>query len=320
MQTCSSSISTTPHRLQYSQQNPAIMAKLTPVGSKKRKVEDAMRGKTSKPRKRIKKQKNYHSSSEDEQDDAGFAPVNLGDSDDDIEQSKPEKLSQKKIKSASATEKVKRKEAKIQQPDRENEEEEDDSAEEIDETEATVSQLDNLSDSDSNSGSDSETQSMTGKKKSKRNDPEAFATSMSKILSTKLTTTQKKDPVLSRSIIATKSRQEATDQKLEAKVRARLRAEKHFAMQKGRTTDVLGIERGISGQVAEKEKQLRKIATKGVIQLFNAFRGAYEKAEQTRRDEQAKGTIGLGERGRKIGEVGKEEFLERIAGKKSVST
>ena len=300
------------------------MAKLTPVGSKKRKIEDAMRGKTTKPRKRMKKQKNYHSSSEDEQDDVGFVPVNLADSDDDIEPVVTKKSTKnEKVRSAPAIEKAKRKESQAQQSDGHSS----DSAEEDgadNGLEVTVSKLDDQadsdSDSDSNSTSGSDTQSTLGKKKkSKRNDPAAFATSMTKILNTKLTTTQKKDPVLSRSIAATKSRQETTDAKLEAKARARLRAEKQLALQKGRTTDVLGIERGISGQVAEKEKQLRKIATRGVIQLFNAFRGAYEKAEQTRRDEQAKGTVGMGERGRKVGEVGKEEFLERIAGKKSVS-
>lgn len=87
-------------------------------------------------------------------------------------------------------------------------------------------------------------------------------------------------------------------------------------MQKGRTTDVLGIERGIAGEVAEKEKQLRKIGTRGVVQLFNAFRGAHERAETARKEERGRGTVGMGERERKVGEVSKEGFLELIGGKK----
>ena len=68
---------------------------------------------------------------------------------------------------------------------------------------------------------------------------------------------------------------------------------------KGRTTDVLGIERGIAGEVAEKEKGLRKIAQRGVIQLFNAFRAAHVKAEEARRQERKAGTVGMGEREKK---------------------
>ena len=80
---------------------------------------------------------------------------------------------------------------------------------------------------------------------------------------------------------------------------------------------MLGIERGISGEVAEKEKQLRKIATRGVIQLFNAFRNASVKAEEAMKEERKKGTVGVGERERKVGEVSKEGFLELIGGKKT---
>ncbi len=61
------------------------MSRITPVSAKKRKIDEAMRGKTSKPRKRIRKQRNYHSSSSEDEaasdQDVGFAPVNLGDSD-----------------------------------------------------------------------------------------------------------------------------------------------------------------------------------------------------------------------------------------------
>ena len=54
------------------------------------------------------------------------------------------------------------------------------------------------------------------------------------------------------------------------------------------------------------------------MQLFNAFRAAHERAEEARKEERRKGTVGIGERERKVGEVSKEGFLELIGGKKKV--
>lgn len=309
------------------------MSRITPVSAKKRKLEEAMRGKTGgKPKKRIKKQKAYHSSSEDEPDeDAGFAPVNLGDSDE--EPSAPQVKKQKKQKKDetkdSKSKSTKSKKVTVTDaPISSDEEVEDDGVvvEPLEKSQSKKSQKnlggsDSDSDSDAGSSSDSDpdTQSTTTKptkKKSKRNDPEAFSTSITKILSTKLPTSVRHDPVLSRSLEATKTRQDASNDRLETKARAKLRAEKQAALQKGRTKDVLGIERGIAGEVAEKEKALRKIAQRGVIQLFNAFRAAHVRAEEARKEERKKGTVGMGERERKVNEVSKEGFLELIGGKK----
>lgn len=338
---------------------PYTMSRITPVSAKKRKLEEAMRGKTSKPRKRIRKQKHYHSSSDeseaDSDQDVGFAPVDLGDSDQDVIEpaaAKKQKTSKKQTahdvpepvrSKAEKTEKSKKKERSAehkkkgkttQEEETEEaapiaEEEEQDAPDHVDAEDGAESAQPSGSedeeeqgdDSDSSASSASETTSTTKrtKPKSKRNDPEAFSTSISKILGTKLPTSQRSDPVLSRSADAAKSRSEATNARLDKKALARLRGEKLAARQKGRTTDVLGIERGIAGDVAEKEKQLRKIATRGVIQLFNAFRGAHERAEEARREERKKGTVGMGERERKVGEVSKEGFLELIGGKKKVA-
>lgn len=353
------STSTTLHR----------MSRTTPVSAKKRKLEEAMRGKTGKPRKRIRKQKKYHSSSEDEAEsdrDVGFVPVNLGDSDEETQVIEP--AAGRKVKTGprqtaadtpqpAQAKPAKKQKGRAQQDENDSDEKAASSSEEEEqgqsgiETEDAKAQADTKKDSVSAShkelnegenddededdeasdpgselegGSGSESESGTAstikrKPKSKRNDPEAFSTSISKILSTKLPTSQRSDPVLSRSAEAAKSRTEATNARLDKKAVARLRAEKQAARQKGRTTDVLGIERGIAGEVAEKEKQLRKIATRGVIQLFNAFRGAHERAEEARREERKKGTVGMGERERKVGEVSKEGFLELIGGKKKGS-
>jgi hypothetical protein len=60
------------------------MSKMAPISQKKRKLEDGIQGKTSRPKKRIRKQKDYHSSSdEDSQNEDGFAPVNLEGSDEE---------------------------------------------------------------------------------------------------------------------------------------------------------------------------------------------------------------------------------------------
>lgn len=178
---------------------------------------------------------------------------------------------------------------------------------------------DSGSDSDSNSGTDSNVPGQT-KSKSKRNDPTAFSTSISKILSTKLPTSKRDDPVLSRSREAAQTAAAATESRLDRKAQARLRAEKYAAYTKGRVTDVLGIERGVAGQVAEEEKALRKIAQRGVIQLFNAFQAAHVRAEQARREERQKGTVGMGRREEKANEDGKAAFLAMIGGKKATTT
>lgn len=304
------------------------MSRITPVSAKKRKLEEAMRGKTGgKPKKRIKKQKAYYSSSsEDEEDqDIGFAPVNLGDSDEEVPP--PQATKQKKGRKDSIAKITKG--TTVQATDdhssSDEEAEEDEVVEENGQnpktgTDDADSSENSNSESNFESSSDSEeeTQSNTkkSKPKSKRNDPTAFSTSITKILSTKLPTSVRHDPVLSRSLEASRSRQEASNERLETKARAKIRADKQVALQKGRTTDVLGIERGIAGEIAEKEKALRKIAQKGVIQLFNAFRAAHVKAEEARKEERRKGTVGMGERERKINEVSKEGFLELIGGKK----
>lgn len=279
------------------------MSRITPVSAKKRKIDEAMRGKTGKPRKRFRKQKNYHSSSSEDEaasdQDMGFAPVNLADSDGEEAQviepaaGKKKKKTQKKQIASDAPVEPKEDTNRKEVEDDDNAADESPSSEEVttsnvkpvrpqeDTTSAShhhssSNEEDESSSNDESSASETSTTTPNHtqpKPKSKRNDPTAFSTSISKILATKLPTSQRTDPVLSRSVAAAQSRTDATNHRLEARATSKLRADKRAALQKGRTTDVLGIERGIAGEVAEKEKQLRKIATRGVIQLFNAFRG-----------------------------------------------
>jgi Rrp15p len=149
----------------------------------------------------------------------------------------------------------------------------------------------------------------------KRHDPTAFATSISKILSTKLPTSARVDPVLSRSRTATQTTSDLTNEKLERQARAKLRAEKKEELDRDRIRDVLGIERGEAGQTAEEEKRLRKIAQRGVVKLFNAVRAAQVRGEEAAQEERRKGTIGVEERKKVVNEVSKQSFLELISGK-----
>merc|ERR1712000_439307 len=70
------------------ERSPALVTSSTmaPPSQKKRRLEDGMRGKTERPKKRFRKQTEYHSSSEDSnaEDEGGFAAVNLDDSDEGI--------------------------------------------------------------------------------------------------------------------------------------------------------------------------------------------------------------------------------------------
>jgi hypothetical protein len=270
--------------------------------SKKRKIEDGMKGRTPKrPVKKFKKQTDYHSDSSDEEKQAeqDFKAVNLQDSDDDGED-----IGGALVQAA--------------------ESEDDEPALEAAGSDTEVTDASN---SDSNSEEDSDAESNPNlTKKRKRNDPEAFATSMSKILGSKLSTSKRSDPVLSRSTTALQASKEITDQALEKKAKDKLREERRVALDKGRVKDVLGAstafdaERGEDVGVAsvaetmELEKRLRKTAQRGVVKLFNAVRAAQIKGEEAAREARKKGLVGHGRREGKVNEMSKKGFLELIAG------
>ena len=169
-------------------------------------------------------------------------------------------------------------------------------------------------DSDSRSEA-STTSSQVGQGRKKRNDPEAFATSISKILGTKLSNAKRQDPVLSRSRSAAEANQSIADDKLEQKARAQIRAEKKQALEKGRVKDVLGLETPEvdTGAVMEEEKRLKKTAQRGVVKLFNAVRGAQVKAEETLKQAKSEGIVGMRQREEKVNEMSKQGFLELIS-------
>ena len=266
--------------------------------SKKRKAEDSTRGRASKrPVKKFKKQTEYRSDSSDEED---FQAVNLQDSEGDDEA----------LKGPS----IKPGESEGEEP-----------ALETAESDSEITDASN-SDSDSNSDDSDIPSNPNLTRKRKRNDPEAFATSMSKILGSKLSTSKRSDPVLSRSRTALEASKEIMDQALEKKARHKLREEKRVALDKGRVKDVLGastvfdaargadIEVPSAVETMEIEKRLRKTAQRGVVKLFNAVRAAQIKGEEAAREARRKGIVGHGRREEKVNEMSKKGFLELIAG------
>ena len=272
---------------------------MAPTVAKKRKVLDGMQGKTARPGKKLRKQRDYQSSSEDEDEDdepSEFQGVSLADSDKEDEE--PRKT---------GTTLGGNQKAKAKKPTKSEEEGDDDDDDDKSE--------DNGSDNDSDASDEDQSVTSNQRAISKRNDPSAFSTSISKILSTKLPTSARADPVLSRSKTAAQTSTDFADEKLDRQARAKLKAERKEGLDRGRVRDVMGIERGQAGPVAEEEKRLRKVAQRGVVKLFNAVRAAQVRGEEAVRKERKKGTVGIGEREKAANEVSQQGFLELISGK-----
>ncbi|KAL1871161.1 pre-60S ribosomal particles component [Diaporthe australafricana] len=168
--------------------------------------------------------------------------------------------------------------------------------------------------------------------RSKRNDPEAFSTSMSKILGTKISGKNRADPVLARSADARERVRQVLDEELDRKARRKMREQKQRAMEKGRVRDVLVATNStftninpVTGKVISDtdgettaeilgtERKLRKVAQRGVVQLFNAFRTAQVKAAEAERVARKEGVIGIDRKKDKVTEMSKKGFLDLIA-------
>ncbi|CAK7275423.1 pre-60S ribosomal particles component [Sporothrix epigloea] len=162
--------------------------------------------------------------------------------------------------------------------------------------------------------------------KSKRNDPATFATSLSKILGTKLSSSRRADPVLARSSEAHEASRRIVDAQLEEKARRQMRLEKRAALEKGRVKDVLvatnketmfGDDDGNAAEttttILATEKRLRKVAQRGVVQLFNAVRAAQNKAAQAQKQAKSEGLLGMDKRAARVTEMSRKGFLDLIA-------
>ena len=258
---------------------------------------------------------NYHSSSEEDEpaQDTDFKAVNLQDSDEDeVEEDHDETSGEEGEDETGAG-------AEDGAEDGAEGGAEDDAEDNAEDQagDATDEDVEAGGDTDSDTSlSESETLTNAPTKKRKRNDPDAFATSMSKILSSKLSTSKRSDPVLSRSKEASTTTKDLADAKLEAKARHKLREEKRAALDKGRVRDVLGLESAetSTAEVVEEERRLKKTAQRGVVKLFNAVRAAQVKGEEAAREARRQGVVGMGKREEKVNEMSKKGFLDLIAG------
>lgn len=323
---------------------------------KKRSRDEKPRLLKGRPSKKPRKQREYHSSSEDEEGpEAGqdFTAVNLLDSDaedldnmavDDGESSGSEEEHDPSSSDDSSREgpRVRSKAGKPTNPQT--------AKREAQRRKSKTGEGDGGGDGESGSGDntneeddseeDGEDENLAGggrgKKQSKRNDPTAFATSMSKILSTKLSSSRRADPVLARSAEAHEAARLAVDSALEAKAHRKMAEQRRLALEKGRVRDVLVAtannndsnsnsnegggddgndkERQVTtSEMLEAERRLRKVAQRGVIKLFNAVRAAQVKAADAQRAVRAEGVVGMNRREEKVTEMSKKGFLDLIA-------
>jgi len=275
---------------------------------KRRRAEEGMRGKLPKKVKKVKRQRHYHSSSEDEDEDGAegqdFSAVNLEDSDSEADIiARP--ISKPALKPARQEDDI---------PEETGASDDDVS---LDQDNADMgSENSEQSDGSASDSDTSKTSTNAPVRKRKRNDPDAFATSMSKILSSKLSTSKRIDPVLSRSKDAATASKKLNEARLEAKARGKLREEKKAILDRGRVKDILGLENAdtSTAEILEEEKRLKKTAQRGVIKLFNAVRAAQVKGEEAAREARQKGLVGIGKREEKVTEMSKKGFLDMIAG------
>ncbi|KAI9765317.1 MAG: hypothetical protein M1840_007516 [Geoglossum simile] len=266
---------------------------MRPPHPKRRKVvADGMRGKVTAPTRKFKKQRHYTSGS----DSDGGVEIPPTTGANQIEKSEPRARGPRN-------------------PDKDiqADAEEPQSTRGVD---INTSGSDHSDDSDiTNASSSAESDdSRPQSRKRKRNDPDAFANSISRILSSKLSTSKRTDPILARSKTAALASQEMQDARLEARAKHKLREEKKANLDRGRVKDVLGgNDRDISAKV-ELEKRLRKTAQRGVVKLFNAVRAAQVKGEEAAREARKAGVVGEGRRKERVNGMSKKGFLELIAG------
>ncbi|KAI1442970.1 Rrp15p-domain-containing protein [Annulohypoxylon stygium] len=301
--------------------------------SKKRNRQDINpKSKSQRPIKKQKKVPQYHSDSDEEGDNPEFKPVNLLDSDDeDLDNiavddvpsgsdsdSGSDSESEIDLARTKLVTKQRKPPAKKHARDAPKGESSED---ELEGSEGEEEDADG--DEEDDEGTDSEgDRSTTKKSKSKRNDPDAFATSMSKILSTKLSNTRRADPVLSRSAEAHQAAKDVVDSALEAKARKHMREQKRLAQEKGRVKDVLvgavdhetGVPETTTEEIQQTEKRLKKVAHRGVIMLFRAVREAQERAADADREARKDGIVGVQRRQEKVNEMSRQGFLDLIAG------
>jgi hypothetical protein len=161
-------------------------------------------------------------------------------------------------------------------------------------------------DDDDDDDDDENLPQLKKRKKNKDDGNESFANAVNAILGSKLKAYDRKDPILAR---AKQTIKKAESDKLEAKARRELLAEKKKVYDKDRVRDLLPQDDGTAREVLETERKLKKVAQRGVVKLFNVIMST-----QTRTNSEVSKTKTLGEeqKDRLISEVSKEKFFDLV--------
>lgn len=313
---------------------------------KKRSFSDGPKGRAARPTKKQRQIAAYHSSSDDSGSDDEGAPVpaNLLDSDDeDLDNIEVDDGASSNGSASDSDSQSDAEPSRKPQPASKQEQQQKPQSKPFvakdapDSSSASNSEASDDDDddeflSDASSHASSSHPSSGRGPKSKRNDPAAFATSISKMLSSKLPASRRADPIVARSASAAEQARQAVDTALEAKARRRLREQKRLAMEKGRVRDVLVAsttrtlnvatgeieevpEEGAetTGELLAAERRLRKVAQRGVVKLFNAVRAAQVKATEAERAARREGVVGVKRKEEKVTEMSRKGFLDLIA-------
>ena len=283
----------------------------------------AIEGRLQRPSKKQKRKQAYHSDSENDD----FGPINLLDSDEeDIHNAKVDDGASLGAGSSSSSEDERpapKKKMTLQAKKKATKQQQKPAAEPQSEESSGEGEQDDESEGSGDEEAENygEGDLKHNKKTSKKHDNSAFATSLSKILSTKLATSKRSDPVLSRSIEAKEASRAMLDNALETKAKKQMRDQKRRAFEKGRVKDVLVASRNedtgevetSTADIMATERRLRKVAQRGVVKLFNAVRAAQVAAVEAEKGTKKVGMIGMNRREEKVNELSKKGFLDLIA-------
>lgn len=186
-------------------------------------------------------------------------------------------------------------------------------------------------DDEDGEGDDSDVATSKAGKRKKKSDPKDFALAMQKILSAGLTSSNRKNPILARSLESKKLDEAAEDEKLEQKVRKQMTSEKKAKLEKSHNAKVMGETDEEVARTIERERLMRKTAQKGVVRLFNAIRAAQLSAhdgdasvsvKDPRTGISVRQGAGVKKRETKAVELSKNSFLDLIksGGRTTTST
>lgn len=159
---------------------------------------------------------------------------------------------------------------------------------------------------ESEEGSDDEIPKLK-KKKNTDDGSEKFANAFTAIINSKLKKYDRKDPILARNKAPLKKLE---SDKLEAKAKRMLHLEKKSLHDEHRVKNLLpsASEPEKVREILTKEKQLKKIAQKGVVRLFNAVLATQVSTDEAISQEK----VGESRKEELMNEISKEKFLDLV--------